>query len=453
MQFPKIFLSLALLFCIATIQATPEDSLRNVISNTEGADKLEALTNLMILKVGDKDAIEYAVMLEKEARIQNDENLIGYALITKVTIYGNENNIEKFFATADEAMVYLLKKKQFNRYFAVYNYTIKIHIGLGNYETAILKISSMLEETKKYNNLFGEIAVYESMGDAYFTEKHLQKALEAYHNVFSLLNIHYPEQRINRIEIGLKIVKNTYDSGDLPSTILFCDSVAQIVEEVDLIKSGKMVNFSTSYIKMLLNTYYALTYFSVGKENESTEALNKAFMYSEDNVEDNFRQYFYCLCSDYYLKKNDNKTAFEYIEKYEKLSLSGAIPEDNIMLMKSKILAAMGDFEGAHKVDRDYIELTDSLNQKKLSQRVSELQTIHQVEKLEFQAEQERLKTFNLRMFIVGLTIIVLLLACVIFIVIRNLRRIKRKNLVLYQRIQSHEALEQIGRASCRERV
>ena len=77
-----------------------------------------------------------------------------------------------------------------------------------------------------------------------------------------------------------------------------------------------------------------------------------------------------------------------------------------------------------------------------LFRSVSELRTIHEVEKLESQTEQERLKTINLRQFVVGLTIVVSLLACVITIVIFNLNRIKRKNRVLYQRIQSQDVLE-----------
>ena len=52
-----IVISVALLFSVDTIQASPEDSLRNVISNSEGVEKLNALLNLMNLKQHGEDGI------------------------------------------------------------------------------------------------------------------------------------------------------------------------------------------------------------------------------------------------------------------------------------------------------------------------------------------------------------------------------------------------------------
>ena len=438
----KLFFTLALFFFCISIKANVEDSLKNVIAKTDGTEKLEVLANLMVLMLGEKNAIDYALMLEEEARKQNNEEFIGYALANKAAAYFNENNSEMFFPAADEAMAYFLENKQYKRYFVLYNFIIQIHIKECNYETAFLKISSMLDEAKKFNNLFGEINVYENMGDAYYAENHIHKSLEAYQRVFSLLNTHYPDQTIFRAETGIKIAKNAYNIGDIPLIILYCDSVAQIVEELDMTKSYKLENFSTSYIKMLIYAYYALAYTSIGKEKEASDYMNKAFKYAEDDIEDNFRQTFYFLCSNYYFKKGDNKTALEYIEKNEELSTSYVITNGDILILKSKIMAAMGNFEDAYKAEGKNRELIDSLNQKRLSQRISELRTIHQVEKLEFQAEQERLKAVNLRLFVVGLTVIILLLICVISIIIYNLNKIKRKNLVIYQRIQSQEALE-----------
>jgi len=438
-----IFSSIAFLFCFFTLQASPEDSLKNVIANTEGEKKLEAIANLMVLKSGGEEGIEYAIMLEEEARKQNNEEYIGNALTVKVMIYINQFNTVKFFPAAEEAKDYLMKKKQFNRYFAVCNFEIKMYLIDGYYETAFLKISSMLEETKKLNNLIGEINVYENMGDAYYIGKHNQKALEAYQRVFYLLNTHYPEFVNNRAEIGIKITENAYKIGDIPLTLLYCDSIKQVVEEFDRTKSKKLENLSSRYIKIVLYAYYALAYYSVGREMEATEAINMAFMYDKEDIFDTYRQTFYYLCSDYFFKRGEYKTALEYIEKGEKLTTAfDELNDGDFMQMKSKILAAMGNSADAYKIEREYAVLADSLNQKRLSQRISELRTLHQVEKLKFQAEQERLKAVNMRLFIAGLTVIILLLACVISIVIYNLNKIKRKNRVLYNRIQSQEALE-----------
>ena len=437
-----IVFSTALLFCVFTAQAGPEDSLKNIITTTEGIEKLDALTNLMVLKIGEKDAIEYAIMLEEEARKQKNEVSIGTALMSKSSIYASEINNEKFFPAAEEAMAYMFEKKQLNNYFSTYSNVIKMHLNNGYYETAFLKISMMLEEAKELKNLYGEINVYENMGDAYYVEKYYQKALESFQKVFSLLNTHYPEQQIFRADIGIKIADNAYKIGDIPSTILYCDSVKQIIDEFDRTKSDNMKNFSSRYLKMSLYAFYALAYISVGREKEATDAINMAIEYSEDEVEDGFLQFFYYLCSDFYFKKGENKTALHFLNKSEALTFSYEIPDGDFILMKSKILAAMGNIVDAYKAEREYTERVDSLNQKKLSQRISELRTIHQVEKLEFQAEQERLKTINLRLFIAGLTVIILLLACVILIIINNLNKIKQKNRVLYQRIQSQETLE-----------
>jgi AraC-type DNA-binding domain-containing proteins len=435
-------LSIIQIFYVVTIQANPEDSLRNVISNTEGVEKLDAISKLMVLKQQEEDGLEYVFLLEKEARKQNNEEYIGKSLSKKAVLYANQSDSEKFFPVAAEAMDYFLNKNDFRVYFRIYSIVIKMHLNDGYYETVFLKVSSMLEDAKKYNYKFGEICVYEIMGDVYYTEKHFQKSIESYQKAFFLLR-DLPEHAIYRADIGLRIANNAYNAGDMPLTILYCDSVRQIVEEFDRNKTGVMENFSTSYIKNAFYTNLALAYISAGREKEASDAMSMALKYIEDDVANSYRRIFYYLCSDYYLKKGEHKTALEYIDKYEELSTLDEIPDGDVLLMKSKILAAMGNFENAYKVEREYRELTDSLNQKKLSQRISELHTIHEVDKLEFKAEQDRLKSINQHLFIVTLIIIVSLLACVILIVIYNLNKIKRKNRILYQRIQSQETLEE----------
>ena len=439
--FPLIFLPVLFLFYTITIQASPEDSLKNVIANTDGVEKLEALTHLLRLKGAGEDAVEYAILLEEEAIKQNNENFIGYALGAKPGIYFNQFNSEKFFPAAEEAKVYFIKKKQYDHYFAICNIEIKQYLNDGYYETAFAKISSILNEAKEFNNVYGEIYAYENMGEAYWIEKYYQKSLESYQKVLSLLNMHSIERVAYRMDISMKIADNAYKIGDIPLTILYCDSIRQIVEELNQAELKGMQYFSTSHLKMLLYMYYALAYISVDMEKEATDAVNMAFKYNDEEVAGSIRQLFYFLCSDYFFKKGETNTALEYLKINEEMS-PYETRDGDVLLLKAQILAATGNFEDAYKVEREYTEQADSLNQKKLSQRISELRTIHQVEKLEFEAEQERLKAANLHLFIAELSIIVLLLACVILIVIHNLNKIKRKNRVLYQRLQSQEALD-----------
>ena len=435
-------LSVIQLFCVVTIQANPEDSLRNVISNTEGVEKLDALANLVNLKLQGKDGLDHIILFEEEARKQNNELYIGKALAVKAIIYANQYDSEKFYPAAEEAMDYLLKRKTLLLYFRLYTIVIKMHLLDGYYETAFLKISSMLEEAKKYNYVFGEICAFNNMGETYFVEKNFQKALESYREAYSLLSTNNPEQFLFRMETGIKIIISAYKIGDMPLTILYCDSVRQLVEEYDQTRMSTNDNFSSSYIKNLLYANLALAYISVGRANEAADAMNIAIKYAEDDIMEDYLKMFYHLCSEYYYKKGEYRTALKYVEKNEGLPAS-IIPESADILMKSKILAAMGNYEDAFKIECEYRELTDSLNQKKLSQRISELHTIHQVEKLEFQAEQQQLKDINQRLYIIGLTVIVSLLACVILIVIYNLNKIKQKNRILYQRIHSQETLEE----------
>ena len=170
-----IILSVALLFSVGTIQASTEDSLRNVISNTEGIEKLKALNNLQNLKYYGIDGLDYVIMLEEEARKQNNDRFIGIALSNEANFYGIQKNYEKFFPDAEKAMDFLLGKKMFDFYFLIYNTVIKVHLNNGYYETAFLKISLMLEDAKNFDYIFGEICAYENMGDAYYIEKKLSK--------------------------------------------------------------------------------------------------------------------------------------------------------------------------------------------------------------------------------------------------------------------------------------
>ena len=126
--FPITLLSVALLFCVDTIQASPEDSLRNVISNTEGVEKLKALADLMNLKMQGEDGFDYVVLLEEEARKQKNEVYIGRALMAKAVIYFNQGNREKFFPAAEEAMDYLLDRKILDYYFRIFDFVIKMHL-------------------------------------------------------------------------------------------------------------------------------------------------------------------------------------------------------------------------------------------------------------------------------------------------------------------------------------
>ena len=443
-RFPLTLLFVVLLFYVDTIKASTEDSLLNVISNTEGTEKLEAIFNLNKIKHFEKDAINYFIMLEEEARKQNNEEYIEYALTSKASFYAHRGNSEKFYPAVEEAMAYLLERENLKLYFILYSTIVKMYLNDGYYETAFLKISSMLEDAKKFNYILGEILVYENMGDAYNVDKHFQKSLESYQKAYSLLNNYtiFPHQLFLKAESGFRIAQNAYDAGDMHLTILYCDSAMQSIEEYDKIKTVGTNALSTNYLNNVLYATLALAYISVGRENEAADAMNMAFKYAEDEVIESYNSHFNNFCSNYYFKKGEYKTALEYIEKNEALFELSTIPNGDVLLKKSKIFAAMGDFESAYKFKQEYEELTDSLNQKKLSQRISELRTIHEVEKLESQTEQERLRAVNLRQFILGLAVIVFLLVCVILIIINNLNKTKHKNRVLYQRIQSQEAVE-----------
>jgi len=237
--FPITLLFVTLLFCVDTIQASPEDSLRNVISNTEGEEKLKALAKLTDLKMQGEDGLDYVVLLEEEARKQKNEVLIGNALAAKAVIHFNQSNSEKFFPAAEEAMDYLLDRKMLDYYFRIFNIVIQKHLYDGYYETVFLKISLMLEDAKKYNYVFGEICAYKNMGEAYVVEKNFQKAIESYRKAFSLLNTHHPEQFLLMMEVGCDIAETAYNIGDMPLSILYCDSVRQIVEEYERTKTPR----------------------------------------------------------------------------------------------------------------------------------------------------------------------------------------------------------------------
>ncbi|NDW12074.1 helix-turn-helix domain-containing protein [Bacteroides sp. 214] len=418
---------LIILLCSSALSAqaaTREETEKELLAKMQtqsGDDKFETIFDLMLLFEGEEKMLHYIDMMEEYAEEISDTHFKGSALIMRATYYFNWGNLETFYQHAEISKEYSLKQNDLTAYFAIETYVIEKHIIAGEYETALRITKEMLKLAGKYNNIYGEVSAYTSMGDVYTAEGYHKEALNAFEKSYELLLQWEREDKEQHIlEAGIKIINAAYKAKEYEKAQIYCEKLlahdnsfrdlisrdyekyiygyyaALHIQKNELPKAWELLQIADTiphnleHTKLLLNSVYAFYYNATAQYSKALEHLNNEFdAYTENDM---------------------------------------IIGNIEVMRMKADILNNMGEYKQAFNLIQQAGALSDSLAATRIAAQLSEFRTIYQLDRITYEKERQQIIMWAA---IGGC----LLLATLAIISVVYSRRLYRKNLSLYKQI------------------
>lgn len=213
-----------------------------------------------------------------------------------------------------------------------------------------------------------------------------------------------------------------------------------IFEELFSDSQGRIPQNETSFLSLLLYNRYAEAYIGLKELSHTKNYLDKIDRLPLDEIPEVFKYDVNLPKAKYfYLQRNYGK-AIAYIDEsltfYKKNNLRGSIYFNDLYLLKIEALIRLERYKEVADMQSIMMNYNDSISRENVPLQISQVSKEYELEKAKVKEEKDRVKLERTKILVAGLTIIIILLIILLYIVRRNAKKLKEKNLVLYDRNQ-----------------
>ena len=408
-----------------------KDSLRNRISATEGAEKLESywlLTNIYFMEsTGDDLKMDTLLALYREydAEAVRQGNLKTQGLIMNNTIsaYRNRSELDEILKLTPDYLAFLAKHELWLYYYSIYMTKLRAYLESGEYAKAIEETNKMYNEAKLRNHdngkgmaLYTLFLAYSSMNRFDEAEKYLKESINILKNDNELLAI--TAMAYSRL----------------------CDLVIDRYDEVlPLLREFEKINYRyeefskakqpTTWVN-LWNNY--MNFYFINNDYDTAEIYcNKL---DSMNVGTLLKEQVYRMRAKIYYERKQYDKALEMADKAAELNNVDPVTVNSIMELKIMILSAQRGVSDLYDLFQQSANLRDSIRDTDFNSHLDELRTVYEVDKITAEKERNR----NYFLFALGVCV---LLTIALGIWIYYNRIIVRKNKALYRQIKEQDRL------------
>lgn len=431
----KYFLYILFIFSFLEIKAqtTPLDSLHHVVMNQTGEDKLK--TQLRIVQSTTlNDRLEVIDQLMAEATNQSNNLYCAASYAEKGIYYDLKAEYDSTFSFARKGLEILQtidkKAKKDNRMLYVdtnrkcNSLLVSSHNIRNEFYLALNVVEQMLENNKDDKDEIIEANAYILMAMTRIVLNQPEESIQNVRRSMELTEKDKPYKYTFLLDCYVELKQ--YEQA-----LLIVDTLEQYIKfpdkyNIEFLKRPTYFHGAFANIK-LDNLQQAKKY--IGKAEEAYSQIGDSSMTRLLKIE-------------YNIATNNNELALTEIN----LALSDTSQHDssNILGMrelKARILNKLGRSSEAYNLQKEVSDENRKRFNAKSSALVSELETIHRVDKLKSDLSLKEVKLHYFRLLLGGAILIVILALVVVFVVLRGNRRLRDKNIDLLKR---HKKLETI---------
>ena len=404
-----------------------KDSLRNVITASEGAEKLDAyirLSNFYYAEMHDEQKRDTLFTLydeiDVESERQGNDRQRCVIRVNKLQVLFAVNNYDEIFRLAPEYLGFVEKKQVWRFYYMLYNPLISSYRQKGDNDKALDIARGMYEHAKTRQNNTGMGLALFYMSHIYLQQHRLTEQEKCLRETIVLIkdstNVYNILADVYR-GLGICLIaQQRYDEA-----IQITDESEPVIRRYEEMANSPQPN---AWRKQYLS--YVDAYRQSGRYDLAEIYCNKI-----DSISGGTYPLFEERAG-IYLGRKQYPKALEMVEK----ALDRASPYDipHTLALKMMILLGKGDFEASQQTFRDYVAKVDTLHNEKMNAQLDEIRTIYEVDKIN--AEKERIRYYFL--FALGGC---LLLAILLGLYIYYSRQIKNKNRSLFHQIKEQDTL------------
>jgi len=419
-----------------------KDSLRNVIAQTEGQDKLVSyrrLTNIYYVESTedrlkmDTLLILYGQMIT-EARKQNNLTFQGIAMANTLGALNNRREFSEVFKRAPDYIGYLEKNEVWNYYYPTYKYLIEAYLLSNNYEKAIDEAQKMYEKAQQQENNAGVGQALYMMSNAYRYMNRNDEGESCMRQSIELL----------KNEKGmLPLVADAY--AHLCFLLLFQERHQDVFEEAKEFEKiiGLYEADTRSEQPIARSNLYrilAKAYAGTGDFDNAEVFCNKAETLNQGVINEIEKA---DIWHQIYAGRKQYEKALEMLDRAIMLNENKQDAETKVKipLKKSYILSKMGRFKEACELYSNIYQANDSIRNVEFNAQLDELRTVYEVDKLEKENKIITIEKRRNRNYFLFASLGCVLLTIVLGIWIYYSRTVVRKNRGLYRQIAEQDFL------------
>lgn len=395
------------------------DSVRQTMQTLAGEERLRYLTNLIDEYTVSSARLPLAHLLEEEALQQNNDNYYANAIYTFA---------RHFYATNPDSMYYwinvaeplFIRLGRFEDICRMRSWEIYMFSREGDKEKAITAVDELKRLSNELPFPEGLEMADMALADFYFANNLPQDAERLYLDVLKRM-----EEREAPLIKRFNIIRQLYNKLSAVEDKLKYLKIAEGYIEQCRAEGLEYMNPE--------NPLYALDYgvhSTYVQAYIKAEALDQAFAHLQKaeaiaNEYDMLRSRIELsrLYALYYTAKKDYKEALVYLNRVEENLRQRNLYKDLITILgnKANVLSLMNQPQESNLVYQEYIHLKDSINTIDFNERLADVRTKYQVEKLEMEKQQMETEAeqnrFHMLLLIAGCAVLLAVVFVLIFMI------------------------------------
>ncbi|MDR3287526.1 MAG: helix-turn-helix domain-containing protein, partial [Prevotellaceae bacterium] len=369
-----------------------------------------------------------------------DDEIVNQAreLALRVSYYYSQFDNDSIFIVGKEAEDFTRKHKQYQFLFIIQQTIIQRYIDENKLIVALRKAEDAMHEAKDIDDDKAMARMLSSLAYIYTEMRQYEQSVKYYKE-----SIYKAKKSSNPgflpVENYMHIVADLVSLGDKnDEAIVYIDTMR--IELDDYQKANPDDELTTYYY--ILEFYTVMAFAEKQPEVAHTHLLKMNAMFQSEWGE--FYAYLLDNAHEKYYHETKNYTeALAYNRKIISLFEGNQLSFGFLAAMETEasILENTGRYKEAAAEYKRVLMSRDSLNNEQFFSQINELRTLYELDKIETQAEKSRLSLRISQTVAVALTGACLLLAVIIWLVMRSKRRLKSKNRGLVQQIKEQDRL------------
>ena len=408
------------------------------LSKLTGMERLDTLRALVDLTLLDEKGDYYLNEFQQEALKQNNIRSQAYWYGMKALVLFYEADADSFYLVSKQGEDFARKYKNHTVFFGIKQNVILRHSKDGDFALAAKEAKEMYLEAKELNDYSFMASASAAIGNVYSSLGIPGDAIKHFQESLALLN--KTSENLNPLYLNVyrMTIHNYSIKKDSEKTLMYIDSLQRKISEFE--SSNKLHDLRDYYF--YIEYQKANAYLWKNDTKSAYPHIVKAdSIYNVHHLMT--REYtLNALKGRYYQKKEDIVKSAEYSRKlvdyadetnWESMEIvrQNAIHAHNILELERYK-------ESAELYDKVFEVLGKGYEEQFYTQ-INQLRILYDLDKMELQAENDRLQIKATQNRLIILSLITLFLVVVIVISIWYMQRIRKKNMELVKRIREQD--------------
>lgn len=387
-----------LFYCLCILLAQPiygmdisgkQDSVKKLLDqSTKVERRLELLQQLSALNLDDTQAESWLKQLRNEASSAQQHDKEGWAIRNLTRYYYNTENLDSLKHYVHQMDTLVSQSGVYSdHYYDVYTFFCQYLLWEGELEQSADLAIRLYNLAKEQNNENGIICNCETMGLINQRINRDSIAVSFFKEGIELLD-RQPEKYRFTIQFLTNIIESELKLNQYHEARTYLNKFEQKLQDVKAGVFGEDLSFPYDRCYMLLYCYFGNLYLQECNASKAKEYLDKANTY-RPLVNDPYVDFYYLYnLATYYRLTKQYQSALAYADTVLKLDPQN--PE--VWKLRGSILFNMGNMRGAALQYLDALLNNEKMNSESFTRQLSVLHTLHDMNKLELQVKELRLK-------------------------------------------------------------